>query len=336
MKRAVITALISLAIPLLCLAQQTDMQSSMNQGKSPVMVTRSFDVLPTLIDKLSTFPNTGGQTEKLNFRTCFNRMGVEWPEGSSIRYISAIGKLIATNTEDNLRKLEDALGTLNVVPNQIEVEVKFIEYQLSDIEALAKQGGATQQALMNLWRQGKARLIHAPKVVTQSGTEATVKSVKEVIYPTEIFMDSPTGSGTNNLNVATNSAAVLPGGFEAREVGVILKVTPEVSTEGFINLTLSPEFVDEPTWKTYKGTVLNKEGKSQQVEIEQPFFFTQCFSTSMTVKNGSTVMASGGMMNRTNDKMVYCFVTARIVDVEGKPIRTSDSADSEPQKSGNK
>jgi type II secretory pathway component GspD/PulD (secretin) len=341
MKRTVITALISLIIPLLCLAQQTNTPSGSNPGKPPVMVTRSYDVLPTIVDKvgstgtLMVVSMVPEPPDHHDLRTeYFREMGVEWPEGSSLKYIAAIGKLVVTNTEENMRKFEEVLSTLNVVPNQIEVEVKFIEYQLSDIEALAKHGGATQEALMSLWQKGQARLIHAPKVVTQCGIEATVKSVKEIIYPSDLSAQSATGA-IINANM-TNSIASAQRGFTTREVGVILKVLPEVSTEGWINLQFTPVMVEEPTWKTYKANFTDKDGKLQQAEIEEPFFFTRCFTTGISVKNGKTVMAGGGMMNRTNDKMVYCFVTARIVNIEGKPISSPDSADSESQKGGNK
>jgi type II secretory pathway component GspD/PulD (secretin) len=332
MKRTVITALISLAIPLICLAQQTDTQSGVTPGKSPVMVTRTFDVLPSLIEQAAYASMSDGEPNGLPLKTCFNILGVEWPEGSSIKFISVTGKLIVKNTEENLRKCEVILSTWNVLPYQIEIEVKFIEYQPADIEVLVKQGGATQQALINLWQKGKARLIHAPKVVTVSGERGSAKSVKQVIYPTRLAMASTVGSGTNDMNVMTNSNAVVPSGFETREVGVMLKVTPEVNIEGVINMTISSEVVEEPTWKTYKGTFSGSDGKQQQVEIEEPFFFTQAFSTYVSVKNGETVMPSGGMMNEKNDKMVYCFVTARRLNMEGKPIITQRDLSEESRK----
>jgi len=328
MKRIAIATLISLAIPLLCLAQQTN--------KPPVMVTRTFDVLPTITEKIYTAAvEAGWETEQgmvfvtagekssqehTDWKEFFRGMGVEWPEGSSIRYVPSVGKIVVTNTEKNMRKFEEVIVTLNVMPSQIEIEAQFVEYKLPDIEALAKQGGVTQQALMSLWHEGKAELLYAPKVVTQSGQEAIVKGVKEVIYPTELNLGS-----TNTMSVSTNSDSHIPGGFETREVGTILKVMPEMTPERWISLTMSPEVVEEPIWKTYKGTFSDKDGKQQQIEIEQPFFYTMSVTTSVSLKNGKTVMAGGGMMNRTNDKMVYCFVTARLVDLEGNPIKTPDS-----------
>jgi type II secretory pathway component GspD/PulD (secretin) len=342
MKRIFIITLISLVIPLLCLAQQ------------PVMVTRTFDVLPSVNERISAAAQEGGHTIERgaailsqseedmrererrdwnDWKEFFQTMGVKWPEGSSLKYIPSIGKIVVTNTEENMRKFEEVLSTLNVIPYQVEVEAQFVEYKRADIDALAKQGGVTQPALMNLWQKGQAELLYAPKVVTQSGQEATAKGVIEVIYPTELGFDSDTGSATN-ANVSTNSgsSAVTPGGFETREVGVILKVMPEVSVEGtVITLQLTPEIVEEPIWKTYKGAFVDKDGKQQQVEIEEPFFFTQSFCTSISVKSGKTIMAGGGMMKQTKDKMVYCFVTAWLVDLEGKPIKTPDLPSSKPQ-----
>jgi len=124
-------------------------------------------------------------------------MGVSWPEGSSVRHIPSVGKLVVVNTSDSLRNIEEILIWANVVPFQIEVEVQFVEFELADIDAIAKQGRIATDKLNALRQKGKSRLLYAPRAVTQSGSEATVKGVREVIYPTT-FLVWPGGTNTND------------------------------------------------------------------------------------------------------------------------------------------
>jgi len=147
----------------------------------------------------------------------------------------------------------------------------------------------------------------------------------EYIYPTELDADagmSLEGSTNVNVSVTNGCCAVTPGGFETREVGAILKVTPEVSTEGeMINLTMSSEYVWEPTWKKYASTIADGSGKEIAAEIELPFFRTQSVVTSISIKNGAKILVGGGMPNGTNDKLVYTFVTVRLIDIKGQPVK---------------
>jgi hypothetical protein len=54
--------------------------------------------------------------------------------------------------------------------------------------------------------------------------------------------------------------------------------------------------------------------------MEQPFFYTLSLSTSLLVTDGQTVLAGGGMTTRDGNKIVYTFVTARLLRSNGKPL----------------
>ena len=198
--------------------------------------------------------------------------------------------------------------------------MQFIEYRMTDIDAGGKNGRITADVLSSLRRTGKARLLYAPKVLTNSGEQATVKAVREVIYPTQFAV---WGGNTNTNMVATASApSVEPGGFETREAGVLLTVLPEMADGGsMICLTLTPGVVDEPDWKDYGGKYVDAKGKEQEAKMEMPFFHTQSLTTSISVKDGATVLLGGGMPCKDPAKVVYAFVTARRVGLDGTPLR---------------
>lgn len=197
-------------------------------------------------------------------------------------------------------------------------------------------------------QRGSADLLSAPKVTTQSGTEATIKVVTEYIYPTEFTVTPITARSASGADTIVGGV-VEPSGFETREVGVILSVLPEVSPETqMINLTMNPQVVDEPEWREYGSRYVDDQGREQVLNMEQPFFKTRTISTSIAIYNGATVVM-GGMINELRNKVddkvpvlgdipligrlfrsrydhsekrnLLIFVTARLVDPAGKPVR---------------
>jgi general secretion pathway protein D len=66
----------------------------------------------------------------------FRNRGISFPEGARIVFDSRISRLIATNTPDNLSKLEDLIQELNVVDPQVLIEAKFVELQEEDVDSL--------------------------------------------------------------------------------------------------------------------------------------------------------------------------------------------------------
>lgn len=80
---------------------------------------------------------------RLDMRELFRQMGVQWPTGSFIRHVPSIGKLMVANTANNLAIFEEKLSLLNVVPNQIEIEARFVEVRQTDMMSLGFEWGLT-------------------------------------------------------------------------------------------------------------------------------------------------------------------------------------------------
>ncbi len=115
------------------------------------IITRSYNVLPTLTERvLSTSREmstpdsadgggwgvTSDMSQATDWKGFFGQMGVNWPDGSSISYLSTIGKLRVSNTADNLANFEQVLEELNVTPRQIEIEARFVEVAQEDLNSL--------------------------------------------------------------------------------------------------------------------------------------------------------------------------------------------------------
>ena len=145
---------------------------------------RSYDVLPTLSTKVDQIRQdlSKGKAENAgilggggaepdaaagdggNWKSFFQEMGVQWPTGSSIRYIPSIGKLMVANTSENLEIFEKRLEDLNVVPSQIEIEARFVEVKQTDLSSLGFEWGLTDP-----WEIAQNKSDPSQKIVMGSG-----------------------------------------------------------------------------------------------------------------------------------------------------------------------
>lgn len=207
----------------------------------------------------------------------------------------------------------------------VDIQVMFICFGTNEIGALARKGQIDANTLLALWREGKGELIATPMVRTLCGSEAIVKSVKEVTYPTALRRPAEMNARTNV--VAREDSLVVPADFETREVGITLTALPELRPGGdTIYICLTPQSVLDPEWRTYatgqpgQGTITNA------VFIEQPVFYASSVSTSVCVKNGETILLGGGMQPRDRQGIIYLFLKASIVE---QPKGQSSNAPSE-------
>ncbi|MBP5511735.1 MAG: type II and III secretion system protein, partial [Kiritimatiellae bacterium] len=118
------------------------------------LITRSYNILSTITERISAAQNEMGSSSskkgsgdsnflgqedmsgKQDWKAFFGDLGVPWPEGSSIAYISTIGKLRVKNTAENLAVFEQVLEDLNVTPRLIEIEARFVDVSQKDLNSL--------------------------------------------------------------------------------------------------------------------------------------------------------------------------------------------------------
>ncbi|MBR4170024.1 MAG: hypothetical protein IKR48_00070 [Kiritimatiellae bacterium] len=115
------------------------------------LITRSYNVLSSISDRVSaaqseiasskkggdnTFLQQDDMSQKQDWKAFFGELGVQWPEGSSIAYVSTIGKLRVKNTAENLAVFEQVLEDLNITPRLIEIEARFVEVSQEDLNSL--------------------------------------------------------------------------------------------------------------------------------------------------------------------------------------------------------
>ncbi|MCM8813304.1 MAG: hypothetical protein NC924_05130 [Candidatus Omnitrophica bacterium] len=145
--------------------------------------------------------------------------------------------------------------------------------------------------LKALESKGNSNLLSSPKVTTISGQEAVIKVVQEFRYPTKYKLEIVSIAGPNNTS--TTASFPVPDEFTTRDIGIILKVLPNVGADGkTINLTLVPEVSEFDKFQDYGS------GTAGAQRYLQPFFSVRSATASIVVNNNDTVVM-GGLMRET-------------------------------------
>jgi general secretion pathway protein D len=161
------------------------------------------------------------------------------------------------------------------------------------------------------------------------------------------------------MGVATPAT---PSSFEIRNLGVTLEVEPQLGSDNYtIDLDLAPEVVEFEGFINYGSPIISPRyslltGTWSDVvitenTINQPIFSTRKVRTSVSIWDGQTV-AMGGLIRedvqKIQDKVpilgdiplagrlfrsdvsqkikknLIIFVTARLMDAEGRPVRQDE------------
>ena len=312
---------------------------------SDELVVRTFNALPSLfrsihdIDaavRLDEMDEGDDASTSERLERVFGELGVAWPAGSSIKYVASLGKLVVRNSSANLDELGCVLAETGVVPFLIEISATYMLVEKAVADELSMRGALDVANIQQAWRDGKATIVANPQIVTQSGQEATMKMVEEIIYPTEfdyeasnVSADDPPASSNDVADTAeasdvTTPSAILPSAFETREVGSVLSVLPEVTPEGsMINLIMSPHYVTLAGWKDYEAVISDGNDQPVRVACPQPLFRSSQTMTSLLLKNGATMLAAVDVWHPDTESYLALLVRATLIGIDGKSLPAS-------------
>ena len=216
-----------------------------------------------------------------------------------------------------------------------------------------------QVVIKALSQKKSTDVLSAPKVTTISGSASQIKVVQEFIYPTSYSQAqvSTSGGGVSGAAAAAAVTPSIPSGFNTREIGVLLNVTPTVGADGYtINLTLAPEVSEFLGFINYGSPIgfgVGSSVVSVANDIKMPLFETRTLTTSVVIWDGQTVVL-GGLIREETDKIddkvpflgdipfvgrlfrnktisrtkrnLLIFVTANLVDPAGNKIHKQPAA----------
>jgi type II secretory pathway component GspD/PulD (secretin) len=284
------------------------------------IIHREYDIDPLRFSE--QFPSNTTMVGNLyvhsltQLKALFKELGGEWPSKSYIHYFNGAEKLVIANTEPNIDIFETILSDLNIRRHQIEIEVHFVAFDTETISALGANG-ITLEALTDLRNQGRGELLAAPRAITRSGFSTVIKGVTEYIYPSDFTIVTP----TTNTNSTASVSLVEPSDYCTREVGAYLDVTAEAQPNGnLIDLSILPELVEPPVWHAFGGQDNDPQGKPKQKDIRQPHFQNYKGTFNVLVASGKTLLLGGGVPSHNREQLVYMFLTARLVGMQGERL----------------
>jgi type IV pilus assembly protein PilQ len=177
--------------------------------------------------------------------------------------------------------------------------------------------------LSALTQLNDAKIVSNPTIVTLNNTEASINVGQQYPIPSYSFNQQ---TGTFQVD-----------GFTYKDIGIILKVTPQVNSRGFIKLTLSPEVSQNQGTTSFGGA----SGASI------PIIGSRKAVTQVSLKDGYT-MGIGGLISTNFNKGVnkvpflgdipiigylfkqdttnnvvdnlVIFITAKTISAEGAPV----------------
>lgn len=186
---------------------------------------------------------------------------------------------------------------------------------LNLLNSLAYTGGTSRTAqavfsadefrlvLSALQTQNDVRVVSNPTIVTLNNTEASINVGEETPIPNYAYNQE---RGSFEVN-----------GFTWKQIGIILKVTPQVNPRGDIKLTLAPEVSQRNGETSFGGA----GGASI------PIVATRKAVTQVSIKDGYT-MGIGGLLSTQSSRGMQKVPLIGSVPVIGRLFR-SDSRDSQ-------
>lgn len=236
--------------------------------------------------------------------------------------------MIISDTPSNLLKLSPLIASLDTQTPQVMIEAKFVETTKNpkkdlgfdwtstlldhSLSATANQidpvTGATvpgysfikdlaggpwtpATAVLNagqasvvfsyLSRDNDTELLANPRVVTTDNGKAKISIARQVPIP--------------NYQFSEQSAALVVNGFEYKDIGIILTVTPRINKNEFVTLEVSPEASSQAgNQPLTSGTPPNT------TTVNIPIVSARTATTTVLIKSGNT-LAIGGLMQQDVD-----------------------------------
>jgi len=225
---------------------------------------------------------------------------LERVEGSIQRQVMIQAKIIEVTLSDSFKAGIDWAGVPNLrgsfVGNLTTGLAATQPLPASVVQQLSPgtgvfQVGATKGDLSVLLdmiaTQGKVHVLSSPRISTLNNQKAIIKAGREDTFFT-INKETNTEGGVlqENFNVDR----------EDYTIGVVLDVTPQISSDGTIIMNIHPSITDFVEEKTFPPGAVGAD-----ILANAPVLDVREVDTMVRVKDGETIVIAGLMQERTNN-----------------------------------
>jgi type II secretory pathway component GspD/PulD (secretin) len=272
--------------------------------------------------------NNGANTTSGTTGNTTGTNGTTLSSGSTNSTSNSTTNGVPTNTSTTGTTGSIATNAGNTVTNAINSATNVIQGvtgtgNSSNVLSAVFSSDQFKLVLSALEQLNSAKIVSNPTIVTLNNTEASINVGQQYPIPEYTFNQQ---TGTFEVS-----------GFNYKDIGIILKVTPQVNARGFIKLTLAPEVSQNQGTTSFGGA----SGASI------PIIGTRKAVTQVSLKDGYT-MGIGGLIstnynsgvnkvpllgsipiigylfkqdtrNNTVDNLVI-FITAKTISAEGAPV----------------
>jgi len=199
----------------------------------------------------------------------FKAFGVAWPQGSSVKYIKAVGKMIVANTDENLLLVEKALENFDQAPTQIEIETRFVDVTMDDMSS-----AGLEWMLSDDW-----------EVAQQAGSGTTPWSTRQAIKVKKGSFTAGNRYSSTTAIGATETVAdnilTIASVLTNPELGVVLHLLEQ---KGYADLLSAPKITAKP-------------GTEATVKVVTEYIYpTQFTVTPITGQGGGDGVNQGAAM----------------------------------------
>ena len=135
-----------------------------------------------------------------------------------------------------------------------------------------------EATLKALATQNRLKVLSRPQIMTADNQEASILVGNEVpIITSQVDSNSAVGGSTGTRNEV-----------QYRDTGIIVRVLPQVNSQGLVNLNISQEVsaIDQPALQVGSGD-------DASTVINSPTFITREAETTVVVQSGETVVIAG-------------------------------------------
>lgn len=185
-------------------------------------------------------------------------------------------KPVTTYVPNPITGKTDAIVTYPDAKANDSHQLDFL-HNLSQVTSTVFSADQLQLVLSALQTTNNTKLVSNPTVVTLNNTEASINIGEEFPIPNYTYNQE-----RGNFEVS---------GFAYKPIGVLLKVTPQVNSAGFIKLTVAPEV-------TNRTQTVNFGGSGGAVI---PIIGVRKTTTQITLKDGYT-LGIGGLVESSANK----------------------------------
>ena len=191
---------------------------------------------------------------------------------------------------------------------------------LSHVTSAVFDADALKIVLSALQTLQSTKVVSNPTIVTLNNTEATINVGESRPLPNYAFNEQ---RGTFEVN-----------GFQFKDIGVNLKVTPQVNGRGFIKLTVEPEVSQSTRDAVFNGAsipIIDVRKAKTQVSLKDGYTMGIGGLLKNSTGNGSTKVPVLGSIpvfgrlfkseskNRDSTNLII-FITAKLVSAEGASL----------------